>query len=115
MRATGVEEFPAPAGCGVGAAGPAVGSGASFVGVNMAVNAIFASTEFLASGSVTTDAVESGVVAGKDIAGAGAFDLGSVGGGVTAVGNAGIVTTGVTVAIRVSETLRGCLRGACAA
>jgi hypothetical protein len=42
-----------------GLAAEALGSGVSFVGVNMAVNATLASAEFLASGRVTTDAVES--------------------------------------------------------
>jgi hypothetical protein len=40
--------------------------------------------------------------------------LGSAGGGVTAVGNAGIVTTGMTFVIMASVELRGWLRGACA-
>ena len=93
-----------------GPATEALGAGASFAGVNMAVNATLASAEFLVNGRVTTDAVESRV------AGAGAFDLGSAGGGATVVGNAGIVATGaMTVAIRASAGLRGCLRGSCAA
>ena len=107
-----MEKFSAPAGSGFGMAGLAtgpVGARPSFAGVKIAVNAILASAEFLATGRVATDSVESRV------AGADAFDLGSTAGGVTAAGNAGIVTTGVTAVISASAAVRGCLRGACAA